>query len=76
MVSSTDRCITSAPSPGPHTSGGLTTAGCAARACSMTALGSSIMAARQLAEQQGGGARNADLHCDRGGSRLNWLFLL
>ena len=73
--SKTDECIASAPSPGPHTSGGLTTAGCAARA-SMTALGSSIMAARQLTELQRDGARDADLHCGGGRSRFEWLFLL
>lgn len=42
----------------------------------MTALGSSIMAARQLTELQGDGARDADLHCGGGGSRFEWLLLL
>lgn len=65
------------PEPGRHTSGGLVTAGCEARACSMTALGSSITAARQLTEVQGGVARDADLLTQSwGGSRLYSEFLL
>lgn len=43
----------------------------------MTALGSSMMAARRSAEMQGDVARDADLHRLSGGSsRLEWLFLL